>query len=106
MPKEFVRVAGTGEIAPGKKKLVRLNGEQILVVNVEGAYYAVDGVCPHALASLNIGQINGDEIVCPVHGSTFNVRTGEVLSPPAGEGLTVYPVRVEGDDLLVGPAGG
>ena len=106
MPSEFVRVAGTGEIAPGKKKLVRLEGEQILVVNLEGVYYAVDGLCPHALASLNIGQVQGDEILCPVHGSTFNVKTGEVLSPPAGEGLAVYPVRVEGDDILVGPAGG
>ena len=106
MPKEFVRVAGTGEIAPGKKKLVRLEGEQILVVNLDGVYYAVDGLCPHALASLNIGQIQGNEILCPVHGSTFNVKTGAVLSPPAEDGLAVYPVRVEGDDILVGPPGG
>jgi len=106
VPKEFVRVAGTGEVAPGKKKLVRLDDEQILLVNLEGTYYAVDGVCPHALASLNISQLDGDEIVCQVHGSTFNVKSGEVLSPPAGEGLTVYPVRVEGDDLLVGPPDG
>ena len=106
MPKEFVKVAGTGEVAPGKKKLIHLEDEQILLVNVEGTYYAVEGLCPHALASLNIGQLYGDEIVCPVHGSTFSVKTGEVLSPPAAEGLTVYPVRVEGDDLLVGPAEG
>ena len=103
MPQEFVKVAATGEVAPGKKKLVRVGHEQILLVNMDGTYYAVDGLCPHALASLNIGQISGEEIVCPVHGSSFNVKTGEVMSPPAGEGLTVYPVRVEGDDLLVGP---
>ena len=102
MPKEFVRVAGTGEVAPGKKKLVRLDDEQILLVNLEGTYYAVDGVCPHALASLNIGQLQGDEIVCPVHGSTFNVKTGEVVSPPAGEGLTRMPRKQRSVEEIIG----
>jgi len=42
---------------------------------------------------------------CPCHGSQFNVKTGEVVSPPANEPLTQYAVRVDGDDILVGPIG-
>ena len=70
---------------------------------MEGSYHAVDAVCPHAYALLNLGQLYDDELVCSVHGSTFNVKTGEVLSPPASQGLTVYSVRLEGDDILIGP---
>lgn len=94
MPKEFVRVAGTTEVAHGKGTLVRLDDEQSLLVNLEGTYCAVDGVCPCALASLNIGQIDGDESVCSVHDCTFNVKNDEVLSPPAVDGFTVYRIRV------------
>ena len=50
-----------------------------------------------------MGQLYGEEVLCPVHGAAFNVKTGAVLSLPADQNLTVYPVRVEGDDILVGP---
>lgn len=103
MPQEFVKAAHTGEILPGQKKLVRIGDKRILLVNVGGSYFAVDGICPHAYAALSIGQLYGDELVCPVHGSAFNLKTGEVLSPPAGKGLTVYPVKIAGDQILINP---
>ena len=103
MPKCFVKAARTGELSPGEKKLVQVGDQRILLVNVEGNYYAVDEECPHAYAMLSMGQMYGDEIVCLVHGSAFNVKTGAVLSPPASEGLASYPVRIRGDDILIGP---
>ena len=106
MPQDYVRAAHTGELKPGKKKMVQIGDEYILLVNLGGSYYAVEGMCPHADAELSYGQLYGDELVCPVHGSTFDVKTGDVLSPPAASGLTVYPVRVEGDEILIGPPGG
>lgn len=105
MQQGFVKAARAGELAPGQKKLVYLGGQRVLLVNVAGRYYAVAEECPHAQAVLSKGQLYGEEVVCPLHGSAFNVRTGAVLSPPATEGLTVYQVRTEGEDILVGPPG-
>jgi 3-phenylpropionate/trans-cinnamate dioxygenase ferredoxin subunit len=105
MQQGFVIAARAGELAPGHKKLVHLGGQRVLLVNVEGRYYAVTEVCPHAHAVLSKGQLYGEELVCPLHGSAFNVKTGAVLSPPAAEGLAVYSVRTEGEDILVGPPG-
>ena len=104
MPEEFVPAIQTADVTPGQKVLVRLGEDQILLVNVDGEYFAMDGVCPHADADLSRGQLYGDEIVCPMHGSAFSVRTGEVLSPPSQEGLTTYQVKVSGDQILIGPS--
>ena len=103
MPEDFVKVASTGELSPGTKKLVQIGDERILLVNVKGTYYAVDEECTHAYARLSYGQVYGEELTCPLHGAVFDVTTGSVVSPPADEGLVIYPVRIEGEDILIGP---
>lgn len=104
MPQEFVNVAKAGQLPPGKMMLVELGRfERILLVNVNGSYHAVDELCPHSGAALSEGDLYGEVVECPLHSSMFRVKTGEVLTPPASEGLTVYQVRVEGDDIFVGP---
>ena len=103
MPEDFVKVARTGELSPGKMKLVELGGERILLANLDGEYHAIDEICNHAGAPLSDGDLQGAEVECPLHGSVFSVKTGEALGPPANDQLTVYRVRVEGDDILIGP---
>ena len=103
MPEDFIKVAQTNELSPGQMKLVELGDERILLANLEGTFYAVDEICTHAFAPLSEGDLSGQEVECPLHGSIFDVKTGEVLSPPAGDALTAYQVRVEGADILVGP---
>lgn len=103
MGQDFVKAALTSEIAAGEKKLVHVGDTWTLLVNLEGKYYAIDGKCSHASAVLSRGQLDGDELMCPLHKSVFNVRTGEVLTPPASGNLKVYPVRIDGEDILVGP---
>ncbi len=95
MPDDFVKVAQTDEVQPGQMVAVDVGDDRILIVNVNGSY--------HALASLSEGDVSGNEIECPLHGSAFNLTTGEPLSPPATEPLTLYQVRVDGGDILVGP---
>ena len=102
----FVKVAEVGEISPGEMKVVEVGGEQILLVNVEGNIHACDDICSHAYASLSEGDLNGEEIECPLHGSAFNIITGEALTPPAEDSIRVFEVRIEGQDVLVGPAKG
>ena len=102
----FVKVAEVGELSPGEMKVVEVGGEQILLVNVEGNIHACDDICSHAYASLSEGDLNGDEVECPLHGSAFNVVTGEALTPPAEDSIRVFEVRIDGQDVLVGPAKG
>ena len=103
MPADFTKVARKGELAPGEMKLIELGSERILLVNLEGELFALGEVCPHANGPLSEGWLEGDTVDCPWHGSQFNVRTGAVLSPPSTEGVPSYQVRVEGDDIFVGP---
>ena len=102
----FVKVAEVGEISPGEMKVVEVGEAQILLVNVEGNIHACDDICSHAYASLSEGDLNGDEVECPLHGSAFNVITGEALTPPADDSIRVFEVRIDGQDVLVGPAKG
>lgn len=103
---EFVKVAAVSEISPGDMMVVEVGGEQVLLVNVGGNIHACDDVCTHSYASLSEGDLDGAEVQCPLHGAMFNVTTGAVLTPPADAPLRVFEVRVEGDDVLVGPPKG
>jgi nitrite reductase/ring-hydroxylating ferredoxin subunit len=100
----FVKVAEVSELSPGNMKLVEVGSDQILLCNVGGTVYACDDICSHAYASLSEGDLNDNEVECPLHGSAFNVVTGEAITPPADESLRVFEVRVDGQDILVGPA--
>jgi 3-phenylpropionate/trans-cinnamate dioxygenase ferredoxin subunit len=102
MSERFVEVAKAGELAPGRMKRLDIGGRRILLANVEGRYYAVDDTCTHEDASLSQGFLKGELVKCPLHGSRFNVRTGEALEEPAQAALGTYPVRLENELILVG----
>ncbi|MSQ41110.1 MAG: Rieske (2Fe-2S) protein [Dehalococcoidia bacterium] len=102
--KKFVKVAKKADVTPGKMKLVDAGNEQIVLANVGIAIVAFNNVCPHAECDLAFGALEGEELECDCHGSRFNISTGEVLSGPSLEPLTRYAIRLERDDILVGPA--
>lgn len=82
-------------------KCVRIGGRRILLANVAGRFYAADDTCTHEEASLSSGVLKGELVRCPLHGSRFNVCTGKALEEPAEQNLRIYPVRREGDSILV-----
>lgn len=98
---KFVKIAKTGELEPGQKKLVNVDGQAVALFNLEGTYYAIQDICTHDGGPLAEGDVFGEEIECPRHGARFNVRTGEVTRMPAFEPVDTYPVKVEGDDILI-----
>ena len=98
---DFVKVADTNDIQPSQMKEVELNGQNICVVNVEGKYYAIGSICTHEGGPLADGTLEGYEVECPWHNSKFDVRTGEVISPPASEPEPAYEVKVEGNNILI-----
>lgn len=91
---DWIDVAGVDELTPGGWKTVDADGHLVAVFNLDGAFYAIEDVCTHDGGVLTGGEVEGDCIECPRHGARFNIRTGEVLSPPAYEDLLTYPVRV------------
>ncbi len=103
MPDKFVKVARLDEIAPGKTRRVEVGQDEILLSNVNGRIYACDDICSHSYALLSEGDLYGTEVVCPLHGSIFDVTTGKVITPPADQDIRVFEVLVEGQDILVGP---
>jgi 3-phenylpropionate/trans-cinnamate dioxygenase ferredoxin subunit len=97
----YVRVARADDIPPGTKKIVEVDGIEIVVVNLEGMYYAVEDVCTHDGGPLGEGKLDGCELICPRHGARFDVRTGAATRMPAIEPAPAYAMRVENGDLLI-----
>jgi 3-phenylpropionate/trans-cinnamate dioxygenase ferredoxin component len=99
---DFVKAGRVGDLVPGKMMRVEIAGRRILLANVDGRFYATADTCTHEDASLSSGSLRGELVRCPLHGSRFNVCTGRVMEEPAEQDLQTYPVRVEGDHILVG----
>jgi 3-phenylpropionate/trans-cinnamate dioxygenase ferredoxin subunit len=99
----WVRVARTDEIEPGTAKRVEADGEEIALVNIHGEFYAISDICSHEYASLSEGWVDEEDetIECPLHGSRFSVKTGEVLSLPAVYPIKTYELKVEDGDIYV-----
>ena len=100
----FTKASKRSEVTGSELKLVEIEGEQIVLADLGGGIVAFSNECPHQGCDLVDGDMDNEELECVCHGSRFNVRTGEVLQGPATENLPLYAVRVEGDDVLVGPA--
>jgi len=98
---EFIKVAGTKDLAPGKAMQVVVNGKEIALFNLNGEFCALANECTHAGGPLCEGFIDAEEVTCPWHGAMFNIRSGEVLGPPAGEAVERYNVRLNGNDVEV-----
>ena len=84
------------------RKVLRLDdGREILVLRVEGGYYAVHNVCSHAYAEMGGADLDGYELACPLHGAKFDIRTGRNLTPPAVRPLNTFATRVQDGRVLV-----
>ncbi len=82
---------------------VEIREEKILLIRDGDAVRAYSALCPHAGGPLEEGAVCNGRIVCPWHKGTFRLSDGALLEPPALDGLTRYPVRVDGENVLVSP---
>jgi len=97
----FIKVAFVGEVKPGRLLKVEVAGKVLCLANVLGTIYAFADECTHISGPLDQGELEGYSLTCPWHLARFDVRTGQVLRGPARVDLPVYPVRIEGDSVLV-----
>jgi 3-phenylpropionate/trans-cinnamate dioxygenase ferredoxin subunit len=95
MARGLVDTIKADELPPGKMTCVEVDGQRILLANVDGVFYATDDTCTHEDASLSTGSLTGEMVKCPLHGSRFDLRTGEPMEDPAEEPLRCYPASVQ-----------
>ena len=116
---EFIEVARITEFREGQMKKVMAGSQEILLVRVKEQFYAVDARCPHLGGDLSEGTLRDSILTCPVHHSQFDLRDGHVVRwtdltgirfsiasqqhPPRP--LHRYPVRREGEKILISLAG-
>jgi 3-phenylpropionate/trans-cinnamate dioxygenase ferredoxin component len=85
------------ELKDSQPRRLIADGVPLAIVRVGDEVFAVDDHCSHAEVSLSEGEVSGCEIECWLHGSRFDLRTGEPSGPPAFAPITTYPVQIEGD---------
>lgn len=96
-----MKVASLSDLPPGTALSVEHEAKLLALFHTPDGIRAVDGECTHAGAPLCEGEVDGGLLTCPWHGATFDLASGKALSLPATLDLHSYPVRVEGDDVLV-----
>ncbi len=98
---QWVRLCSVAEAPkPGQAIEADAAGVALCLANVNGELGALDNWCPHRRGPLGQGWIEGESVVCPWHSWTFNLKTG-IAEYPVHERVAVFPLRIEGDDLLV-----
>jgi len=97
----FVKALELSKLAPGTMAGVEIEGSQILLSNLGGEVYAVDGICTHEESQLAKGFMIEERVVCQLHLSQFDLRTGEVYNAPAVEPLRRYNVKIEEGSIFV-----
>jgi 3-phenylpropionate/trans-cinnamate dioxygenase ferredoxin component len=101
MTQNYVRACAADELGDAEPLRVKLDGTPVCVVRTQGEVFAILDRCSHADVALSEGDVDGYLIECFLHGSAFDLRTGRPTSLPANQPVPVYPVRVDGEDVLV-----
>ena len=97
----WVDIAQHGEISPGGMSVFSLEHVEIVVINLNDEYFAIEDVCTHDGSEISSGCLLGYTIECPRHGARFDIRSGEVLDPPAYEPIRVFEIRINNGMIQV-----
>jgi 3-phenylpropionate/trans-cinnamate dioxygenase ferredoxin component len=97
----FVMACALSDLADDTPKAVEVAGEPVCLVKTGGEVFAIRDVCSHAEVALSEGEVYDHTIECWLHGSCFDLRTGQPTGLPATEPVPVYPVKTEGDGVYV-----
>ena len=97
----FTRVCALSDLPDEGAIGVEVDGEPVAIIKAEGEVYALRDVCSHAEVPLSEGEIYDHTVECWLHGSCFDLRTGNPTGPPATEPVPTYQVKIQGDDIYV-----
>jgi 3-phenylpropionate/trans-cinnamate dioxygenase ferredoxin component len=100
----FEKACALGDVPADEALGVTVGRYDVAIARHEDEVFAIQDLCSHAAVALSEGEVEDCTIECWLHGSRFDLRTGKPTGPPATEAVAIYPVRVEGGDVLVDPA--
>jgi nitrite reductase/ring-hydroxylating ferredoxin subunit len=101
MTRRRIELCRISDVLVGKPLRVEAEGLVLAVFNLDGEYFVTDDACTHGPGSLGEGYVDGDVVECNFHGGQFNIRTGEVVAPPAMEPVKIYRVRIENGMVVI-----
>ena len=100
----MIRVCSVTDVAKGEVVQVIVDGTEIALVHADDdQFYAVYDECSHASVALSEGEVDGCTLECWLHGSRFDLRTGQPSGLPATEPVPVYPVEIRDGDVYLDP---
>lgn len=91
---DWINVVAVRDLNPGEHMLVEVEDADIVLINLDGEFYAIEDVCTHDGSEISSGCLVDGSIECPRHGARFDIKTGEVTAPPAYEPVDTFPVQV------------
>ncbi len=91
---DWVTVIMKQDLQPGEHTAIEIEGANIVLFNLDGAFYAIENLCTHDGSEIAGGCIVDGSIECPRHGARFDIKSGEVTAPPAYEPVSTFPVQV------------
>jgi nitrite reductase/ring-hydroxylating ferredoxin subunit len=92
-----IRAANVSEVSSAEARAFLVAGHEIVLCDVDGEIYALDGICTHEVLPLDGGEVDDGTLECPWHGARYDVCTGQVRALPATRPLRTYPTRVDED---------
>lgn len=98
---EFLPAMKASELAEGSMSALDIGGRHVLIAKIGGEVSAVSGTCTHEETDLGLGFMIEERVVCPLHLSQFDLRTGEVMNPPATEPLQHFNVKIQEETIFV-----
>ena len=97
----FARACALSEVPTDEALGVTVGSVDVAVARNGDEVFALQDLCSHAAVALSEGEVADCTVECWLHGSRFDLRTGKPSGLPATRPVPVYPVKIEGDDVLV-----
>jgi 3-phenylpropionate/trans-cinnamate dioxygenase ferredoxin subunit len=97
----WIPIAKTADPVDRHGTALEIQGEEVALFLIEGCRYATSNVCTHQFALMTDGYVDGAYIACPMHQGRFHIPTGAPQGAPVNKPLRVFPLRIDGDDVLI-----
>ncbi len=99
----FVRVAAAADIGENANRAFRVGDYDVLICHTREGFFAIENLCTHQLTEMEGGKIRGCYIFCPLHGQRFSLKDGAPIGQLTDKPVKTFPLRREGDDILIRP---
>ncbi len=97
----WISVFSVDDIENGQHRVVDIDDTEVVIFKVDNDFFAIENVCSHDSGEIASGVLENGEIICPRHSARFCIKTGDVKSPPAYEGVESYAVRIENNIVQI-----